>query len=182
MFGDFVSWSWISSTVIFAIGGVAGYIIARQIKDKRTRQLEQDLEVARNELGIYRKDVNRHFLKTSLLFNKLTDDYREIYEHLATGAQSLCSERPGATDLKLPENDILPGLAAHAEQDTQESIPVQHIETSEIETTNQREIAKKPAKVSGEEKSLLIDDEDVHLGEESAPAIDINSDDNRSIH
>lgn len=178
MFGDFFSWSWIGSAVFFAVGGIAGYFIARQIKDKRTRQLEQNLETARNELGNYRQDVNRHFLKTSLLFNKLTDDYREVYEHLASGAQNLCSERPGTANLKLPEKGILPGLSAQAKEETDAS----EVNSPETDTTHTQAAATNSKQVSHEEKSLLIEDEDVHLGEEAAPATDLNSDSNRSVH
>lgn len=198
MFSNFVSWSWIGSTVIFSLGGVAGYILARQIKDQRTRQLEQDLDAARNELGGYRQDVNRHFLKTSLLFNKLTDDYREVYEHLATGAQKLCNEQTSSVKANFPETDILQGIAASVTEDGHQP-PVERagiVNTVETESddTKQQAAAETPAsapvyekvtenEVTSAEKSLLADDnDDVHLGEESAPAIDLDHFIKRSIH
>lgn len=107
MFDEMSLLGWISMGIVFAVGGGAGFFIARQIKDKRTLQLEQQLEATQQQLTDYRQDVNRHFLKTSLLVSKLTDNYREVYEHLATGAQKLCTEQPRTPELKLPDSSIL---------------------------------------------------------------------------
>ena len=107
MFGEISVLGWLGGAIVFAIGGGAGYFIARQIKDKRTLELEQQLEATQNKLNDYQEDVHRHFLKTSLLFNKLTDDYREVYEHLASGAQTLCNEKTRISALDLPEKKIL---------------------------------------------------------------------------
>ncbi len=106
--GDISLWGWITGAVLFALGGGGGYFLARQAKDRRTVELEQKLESARSELSSYQGDVNRHFLKTSLLLGKLTDNYREVYEHLATGAQRLCAETPDTPKLDLPDTGILP--------------------------------------------------------------------------
>jgi len=107
MFSEISLMAWMSGAIVFAIGGGAGFFIARQIKDKHTLGLEEQLEAAQNRLNEYQDEVNRHFIKTSLLFNKLTDNYREVYEHLATGAQKLCNDKPLTTALDLPETKIL---------------------------------------------------------------------------
>jgi len=107
MFGEISLLAWMGGAIVFAIGGGAGFFIARQIKDKRTLELEQQLLATQSKLTEYQGEVNRHFLKSSLLFNKLTDNYREVYEHLATGAQKLCNEKPITTALDLPDTKIL---------------------------------------------------------------------------
>jgi len=107
MFSEISLVAWMSGAIVFAVGGGAGFYIARKIKDKHTLGLEKQLETTQNQLSEYQGEVNRHFLKTSLLFNKLTDDYREVYEHLATGAQKLCNDKPLATTLDLPKTKIL---------------------------------------------------------------------------
>lgn len=120
MFGEISLFAWMGGAIVFAIGGGAGFFIARQIKDQRTLELEKQLETTQNKLTQYQDDVNNHFLKTSLLFNKLTDDYREVYEHLATGAQKLCNDKPLASALDLPDTKILAASTAsslaHEEQ------------------------------------------------------------------
>lgn len=112
MFGEISLMAWMGSAIVFAIGGGAGFFIARQIKDKRTLELEQQLQATQSKLSEYQDEVNRHFLKSSLLFNKLTDNYREVYEHLATGAQKLCKEKPVTTALNLPDTKILSAAIA----------------------------------------------------------------------
>lgn len=118
MFGEISLMAWMGGAIVFAIGGAAGFFIARQIKDKRTLELEQQLESTQNKLTEYQSDVNRHFLKTSLLFNKLTDNYREVYDHLATGAQKLCNEKPLTAALDLPDTKILSAAPAAATDTT----------------------------------------------------------------
>ena len=110
MFGEISIWAWMGMVIVFGIGGGTGFFISRQIKDKRTLELEEKLAAARDELAGYRGDVNQHFLKTSLLLGKLTNNYREVYEHLATGAQKLCNEKPNTPKLDLPETKILPSV------------------------------------------------------------------------
>jgi len=117
MFGEISIWAWMAAAIVFGIGGGAGFFISRQIKDKRTLVLEEKLASARNELAGYRGDVNQHFLKTSLLLGKLTNNYREVYEHLATGAQKLCNEKPNTPELDLPDTKILPSMEV-TEDDT----------------------------------------------------------------
>lgn len=108
MFGEISVWTWMGAAIVFAMGGATGYFISRQLKDKRTQELEQKLAATRTELADYRGEVNQHFLKTSLLVGKLTNNYREVYEHLATGAQKLCNEKAGTPKLDLPDTKILP--------------------------------------------------------------------------
>jgi uncharacterized membrane-anchored protein YhcB (DUF1043 family) len=127
MFDEMSLLGWISMGIVFAAGGGAGFFIARQIKDKRTLQLEQQLEATQQQLTDYRQDVNRHFLKTSLLVSKLTDNYREVYEHLATGAQKLCTEQPRTPELKLPDSNILPtAIPAEISDDSQATAAVEN--------------------------------------------------------
>ncbi len=126
--------AWMSGAIVFAIGGGVGFYIARQVKDKHTLGLEKQLETTQNQLGEYQGEVNRHFLKTSLLFNKLTDDYREVYEHLATGAQKLCNDKPLAATLDLPETKILPPASASATIANEEKPAVEAITPAPSDT------------------------------------------------
>ena len=181
MFGEVSIWTWLGSAIVFAIGGATGFFISRQLKDKRTRELEEKLAATRTELSDYRGEVNQHFLKTSLLVGKLTNDYREVYEHLATGAQKLCKEKPGTPKLDLPDTKILPtaeildeqgdvletgsetAIEATAET-ADEGLPVAAAEQiSEDETDKPA-----PEEVAGQDET----DEEVPLGAESAPSVD----------
>jgi len=134
------------ATIMFAMGGAAGYFIARQFKDKRTLELEEKLEATRNELSQYQGDVNQHFLKTSLLLTKLTNNYREVYEHLATGAQKLCNNKPGTPKLDLPDTKILPT----AEIPESEQPALEQVENPTLEVQPDIARAAEPAIESAE--------------------------------
>lgn len=53
-------------------------------------ELEARLEQAMESRADYEADVSEHFARTSQLLDKLTDDYRAIHSHLASGAAKLC--------------------------------------------------------------------------------------------
>jgi len=59
---------------------------------ERARELEDRLQLAEDEMNRYRGDVSEHFGQTSKLLRDLTLQYRNVYEHLADGARTLCPE------------------------------------------------------------------------------------------
>ncbi len=114
MFAEISVLALLQGAALLAIGVAAGYFLANAYLDRGRSKLEEELEKARAELAAYRSSVDSHFIKTSQLFNRLTDDYREIYEHLATGAEDLCSQtaKAGAPHLDRPETRHLPAIEA----------------------------------------------------------------------
>jgi uncharacterized membrane-anchored protein YhcB (DUF1043 family) len=66
-------------------------------------ELERDRDAAREDLRSYRQDVNMHFGRTAELFDKVTADYRGLYEHLALGARQLGSIRGESVAVPLAE-------------------------------------------------------------------------------
>jgi len=71
---------------------------------ERARELEDRLQLAEDEMNRYRQDVSEHFAQTSKLLRDLTLQYRNVYEHLAEGARTLCPEA----------GTLLPGSLAEA--------------------------------------------------------------------
>lgn len=55
----------------------------------------------------YRKQVDNHFVNTSILFKGLTDQYRDVYRHIAEGAGELCSEEAKAIQVEMDEPALL---------------------------------------------------------------------------
>ena len=51
--------------------------------------------------------MTEHFSRTADLLNKLTDDYRSVYTHLANGADQLCGDQISMSEpaLSAPPND-----------------------------------------------------------------------------
>src|SRR5690606_8589812 len=58
----------------------------------RVRQLEEKLAALQTEHEEYKQSVHNHFTTTARLFHNLTDSYRDVYNHLAGGAQALCPD------------------------------------------------------------------------------------------
>lgn len=75
----------------FLIGLAIGRASARRTAD-RARDLEDRLQLAEEEMNQYRAQVSDHFSDTSKLLRDLTLQYRNVYEHLADGARTLCPE------------------------------------------------------------------------------------------
>ncbi|GGB83482.1 hypothetical protein GCM10011352_06660 [Marinobacterium zhoushanense] len=87
--------AWTLSLVGVAIGLVIGYLLGRS-NSSRQQEMASELDAARAELNKYKDEVTEHFETTAELVNGLTEQYRRVHQHLATGAQTLCSnEQPG---------------------------------------------------------------------------------------
>ncbi len=121
MFGEITLLMVLQGAALIAAGAAAGYFIALKGFDKQRDKLSDELENARTEIKEQREKVDKHFLKTALLFNRLTDNYREIYEHLATGAQTLCSPQTSKPKLDQPETRVLPAIEASTTENESES-------------------------------------------------------------
>jgi len=80
--------------VLIALGaGLAvGWTLGIRKRSKRDviLDLENRLERALESRADYEAEVAEHFSTTAQLLNRMTDDYRAVYNHLATGADKLC--------------------------------------------------------------------------------------------
>lgn len=137
MFGEITLLVILQGAALLAAGTAAGYFLALQRFDKQQNKLQDELDSARTELKQHREQVDTHFLKTGLLFNRLTDNYREIYEHLATGAQNLCSTQVTKQQLDQPETRVLPAAVDdNAGENEQVTAQTLHPEAESPETEN----------------------------------------------
>lgn len=87
------AYMWLILISMLAVGVLFGFVIGRSKGDvsaPRVRELEKDLHDAREEMQGYRTQVTAHFEQTATLFNRLTQDYRDVYEHLAKSSNQLC--------------------------------------------------------------------------------------------
>jgi uncharacterized membrane-anchored protein YhcB (DUF1043 family) len=86
--------TWLIGLISFAIGLVVGAVLYKQFKsdEAKVQMLEEKLEALEREHESYKDNVHAHFNNTSHLLNNLTDSYREVYRHMAAGAQSLCPD------------------------------------------------------------------------------------------
>ena len=66
-------------------------------RNNRTHQLQIELNELTSDFRDYRDQVTHHFMRTSELVQEMTHSYRSVYEHLASGAQHLCSDNEAAS-------------------------------------------------------------------------------------
>lgn len=95
--------------MLLVIGAITGLIIGLLIAAFGWKRKDSGNAATVNELqhdfDDYKGQVNEHFAKTSDLVGKLTEDYREVYRHLATGSAALCTV--GDTDNRIGFDDSI---------------------------------------------------------------------------
>jgi hypothetical protein len=74
---------------------------------RRSQLLQEKCDALQREFDAYRGQVGQHFQRTSELVQKMTDSYREVYEHLATGSQALCQNPVSTPRLDIPDQPVL---------------------------------------------------------------------------
>ncbi len=90
------------------VGIALGLLIGRRSSatNRKYRDVERKLDQVLQDKKLYEDEVVGHFSETAQLLNKLTDSYRDVHNHLATGAQSLCrGEGPVSLDQLQPGSD-----------------------------------------------------------------------------
>lgn len=106
-----------ASAFVAALGVMLGYLIGRRTSTagRKYREVERKLDQVLQEKKIYEDQVAEHFGETARLFNALTENYREVHNHLATGAGELCrGEGPVGLehlDNERDQSEIPPHLA-----------------------------------------------------------------------
>jgi uncharacterized protein len=100
---------WVVGMLSFALGTILGCIGAYLFlgRNNHTARLQEELGELRERFSDYRDQVSRHFMRTSELVQEMTQSYRAVYEHLATGAQELCEEEVDAPSLDAPDASLL---------------------------------------------------------------------------
>jgi len=102
-------WMWAIGLIVFAVGIAcgAGLVLALSGSGRRAAELQDKLDRLQQEFAAYRDQVEQHFRKTSELVQTMTESYRNVYEHLATGSQALCQDPVSTPQLDIPQNAML---------------------------------------------------------------------------
>lgn len=92
--------------VAIVAGLVLGLFMGRRTSDaeRRYRDVALKLDQVMQDKKSYEADVVEHFTKTARLLNELTESYREVHNHLAQGADTLC-HGSGPVSLERLENN-----------------------------------------------------------------------------
>jgi uncharacterized protein len=101
-----------SAGLVLVVGAIAvivglfmGWLMGRRSSDtaKKYRDIALKLDQVIQDKKSYEADVVEHFTETAKLLNNLTESYREVHNHLAQGADSLC-HGAGPVSLERLEN------------------------------------------------------------------------------
>jgi uncharacterized protein len=161
--------------LLIAVGIALGFGTARLWPGgaARVKTLEQERDAAREELSSYRQEVNAHFAHTAELFDKVTADYRSLYEHLALSARQLGAIRGESVRRPLAEPEqrrlgpVAPLTADAPPAEAMEERP--DTEASADEPRAPRDYAEPPEEQPGEE-TLEITPRPAEPGAEAAQA------------
>lgn len=101
--------------LVVAVGIALGFSVGRLWPGSAAKltALQRERDAAREDLRLYREEVSGHFVRTAELFDKVTADYRGLYEHLATSARQLGAIRGESVESRLarPEQRRLAEVA-----------------------------------------------------------------------
>ena len=83
----------IISSAAFIIGYLLSLLFTRTLSatEQKTRELEVQLQQAEQRLTDYQQEVTEHFAETAKRVNNLTQNYRDVHEHLAGSALKLAN-------------------------------------------------------------------------------------------
>jgi uncharacterized membrane-anchored protein YhcB (DUF1043 family) len=115
---------WAVGILSFSLGTIFGCIGAYLIlgRHNQTARLQEELREMRERFSDYRDQVSRHFMRTSELVQEMTQSYRAVYEHLATGAQELCEDEADTPGLGAPEENLLAASGQPVDSDYDEAL------------------------------------------------------------
>ena len=104
---------WLTGIGCLLIGVVIGVVFSSRLNSSasRVQELENQIRDIKDNHVTYRDNVSDHFSLTADLVQHMTESYREVYQHLASGAQDLCSNEvaskllPAGSDAVFDSNE-----------------------------------------------------------------------------
>ena len=95
-----------AGAVLAILGLLFGYLLGRRTSTatQKYREVERKLDQVLQDKKVYEDEVVEHFTETAKLLNNLTDSYRDVHNHLAKGAGTLCQGQ-GPVSLERLENN-----------------------------------------------------------------------------
>ncbi len=105
--------TWLIAVACLAVGIVIGVVFSSRLNSSpsRVQELENQIRDLKESHNGYRENVSDHFSMTADLVQHMTESYREVYQHLASGAQDLCSNEvagkllPAGSDAVFESNE-----------------------------------------------------------------------------
>lgn len=95
-----------AGAALFFVGLGLGLLFGRSMSPaaQRHRETERKLDQVLQDKKAYEDEVVEHFTDTAKLLNNLTERYRDVHNHLAKGASTLCQGRGPVSLERLEDN------------------------------------------------------------------------------
>ncbi|MGI9251461.1 MAG: YhcB family protein [Pseudohongiellaceae bacterium] len=110
--------TWIIAIGCLVAGGLVGAVIVYRfsLNSPRIGELENEIRELKQSHNDYRVSVSDHFGMTAELVQQMTESYQDVYQHLATGAQQLCT--PEVAEKLLPTSSDAVFEPQHGAEET----------------------------------------------------------------
>ncbi|HSM29158.1 MAG TPA: DUF1043 family protein [Woeseiaceae bacterium] len=109
-----------SETTLIVLGAIgflaAGIGLGFWFSQLRMRGQSAKAGEVQQQFDDYRREVTQHFGQTAEHFKAIGREYRELYEHMAGGADSLCDREALDTKLSFAPKAILESIAEEREE------------------------------------------------------------------
>ena len=108
-----------SETTLIVLGAIgllaAGIGLGYLFSQLRMRGRSAKADEIQQQFDDYRREVTQHFGQTAEHFKAIGREYRELYEHMAGGADALCDREALDTKLSFEPKAILESIAEEKE-------------------------------------------------------------------
>ncbi len=157
-------WIWTAAILAGSVGFAVGYLVAylAVLRDQDAGALREQLARQQQEFDAHRNRVDDHFVRTSELFQDMTRQYGALYEHLANGAQSLCSDRLVTHRPRVPENTP---MVEHKRDAASATTAVAGSDVEPVEATTPAAATEPPATGAGTDRNAEHDNDNMHVQE-----------------
>ena len=108
---------WLTAIGCLAVGIVLGAVFVNRLNTgpSRVQELENQIRDMKESHLDYRDNVSDHFSMTAELVQHMTESYKDVYQHLATGAQDLCSHEVASQLLPAGSDAVFDNSSASEE-------------------------------------------------------------------
>jgi len=99
-----------AAVAALVVGLLLGVLLTRKSSSgQKLHTVETQLEQTEQNLNNYQQEVTEHFAETAKLVNNLTQNYRDVHEHLAGSALKLANVDISRELLSSPPSDASKG-------------------------------------------------------------------------
>ena len=94
-----------TALIALIVGGAVGALFTRRLSTdgRKQRELERNVDRLLQQQKDYQHQVVEHFTDTAKLLNNMAESYRDVHNHLATGASTLCEDEAGSILRRIPD-------------------------------------------------------------------------------